>query len=310
MMEIVKIVPQKIGEENSQAVSARDLHKFLGVKRQFANWIKDQLNRGRFIENIDYIVASTVNINVNGKNVTAEANSTQRDQSGKFTSIEYFLTLETAKHVSLMSETEKGYEVRNYFIRIEKEYSNLKTQQAIHEAVEQERKNQNPKLELIKVRGNGKIIRRSFTDAVKDFVVYAKSQGSQNADRYYLIFTIEIYRKLGLIKTNKDFGKLKNAISEIKLNEQDLKKLDKQFNFRDELDVENLTVVSSCEIIVQRIIEDEMTKQTPYKQIFKIAKAQLSTIQIAFEPYIATAKQQLEFKGTLFEFLLLENKES
>ncbi len=50
-----------------------------------------------------------------------------------------------------------------------------------------------------------------------------------------------------------------------------------------------------------------MTKQTPYKQIYKIAKAQLSTISIAFEPYIATAKQQLEFKNTLFEFLLLEN---
>ncbi len=303
MTEIVQIVPQKIGDENSQVVSARDLHKFLGVKRQFANWIKDQVRRGRFKENIDYIVTQeVVNINVNNLNL------------GGRPSIEYFLTLETAKHVSLMSETEKGYEVRNYFIRIEKEYFNLKAQEFANQELEKykqsQSQSQNPKLELIKVRGNGKIIRRSFTDVVKDFIVNAKSQGSQNADRYYLIFTIEIYRKLGLIKTNKDFGKLKNAISEIKLNEGDLKQLDKQFNFRDELDVENLTVVSSCEIIVQRIIETEMTKQTPYKQIFQIAKAQLATISIAFEPYIATAKQQLEFKNTLFEFLLLENKES
>ncbi len=287
MMEIVKIVPQKIGEENSQAVSARDLYKFLGVKRQFSDWIKDQINRGLFEENIDFITSS------------------QKSEVGPVVKEvkEYYLTIETAKYIALMSRTEKGKEVKRYFLKIEKEYFNLK----VHEAVEQERKNQNPKLELIKVRGNGKIIRRSFTDTVKDFIVYAKSQGSQNADRYYLIFTIEIYRKLGLIKTNKDFGKLKNAISEIKLNDEDLKKLDKQFNFRDELDVENLTVVSSCEIIVQRIIEDEMTKQTPYKQIFQIAKAQLATISIAFEPYIVTAKQQLEFKNTLFEFLLLEN---
>ncbi len=303
MIEIVKIVPQKIGEENSQTVSARDLYKFLGVKRQFSDWIKDQINRGLFEENIDFITFPTVHLKVNGKNVTHESDFTHRDESGKFTSIEYFLTVDTAKHISIMSRTEKGHEIKKYFLKIEKEYFNVK----IQEAVEQCQRNQNPKLELIKVRGNGKIIRRSFTDTVKDFIVYAKSQGSQNADRYYLIFTIEIYRKLGLIKTNKDFGKLKNAISEIKLNESDLKKLDKQFNFRDELNIENLTVVSSCEIIVQRIIEDEMTKQTPYKQIFKIAKAQLSTISIAFEPYIVTAKQQLEFKGTLFEFLLLEN---
>ncbi len=300
MMEIVKILPQKIGEENSQAVSARDLHKFLGVKKKFADWIKDQFERGRFEENIDY---STVPLKGKSEKVTLFDNGLYRNQHGQVVTVDYFLTVETAKLIAFISETEKGHEIKKYFLKVEREYWELK----IQEAVEQDRKNHNPKLELIKVRGNGKIIRRSFTDTVKDFIVYAKSQGSQNADRYYLIFTIEIYRKLGLIKTNKDFGKLKNAISEIKLNDEDLKKLDKQFNFRDELDVENLTVVSSCEIIVQRIIEDEMSKQTHYKTIFQIAKAQLSTIQIAFEPYIATAKQQLEFKGTLFEFLLLEN---
>ncbi len=216
MTKIIQIVPQKIGDGNSQTVSARDLHKFLGVKKKFADWIKDQIKRGLFDENIDYIIVQEV-FPLKGKNLNL----------GGRPSIEYFLTVETAKLIAFISETEKGKEVKNYFLKIEQEYCDLKIQQAIQEAVEKaierERQKENPKLELIKVRGNGKIILRSFTDMIKAFITYAKLQGSQNADRYYLIFTIEIYRSLGLIKTNKDFGKLKNAISEIKLNDEDLK---------------------------------------------------------------------------------------
>ncbi len=313
MTEIVQIVPQKIGEESSQTVSARDLHKFLGVKKKFADWIKVQLNRKPVKENRDFIVLWSDPLSgIAFLRETEIKNRTSQSLSASGYQSEYFLTIETAKHIAFMSETDKGDEVREYFLKVEKEYIEQAVEKRIKIAVEHEIKKfqkQCKHYNLVRTRLDGKTIRRLFTDTIKKFVAYAKSQGSQNADRYYSIFTIEIYRKLGLIKTNKDFSKLKNTISDydIELNDEDLKKFEKQFNLRNELDIENLTVISSCELIAQRVIESEILNETPYKQIFQIVKQQLGTIEIAFEPYIATAKQQLEFKNTLFEFLLLEH---
>ncbi len=310
MTEIVTILPQKIGDENSQTVSARDLYKFLSVKKDFSDWIKIQIKRGRFYENVNYL---TLPLKGESEKVTLYENGLYRNQFGQVLPVDYFLTLETAKHIAIISETDKGYEIKEYFLKVEKEHCNLRIEQAVEKrikiAVEHELKKfekQCKQYNLVRTRLDGKTIRRLFTDTIKKFVAYAKSQGSQNADRYYSIFTIEIYRKLGLIKTNKDFSKLKDHLSDydLELNDEDLKKFEKQFNLRNELDIENLTVISSCELIAQRVIEDEILNETPYKQIFQIVKQQLGTIEIAFEPYIATAKQQLEFKGTLFEFLL------
>ncbi len=317
MTEIVKILPQKIGEESSQTISARDLYKFLGVKKDFSDWIKVQINRKSFKEDRDFIVVwhdplkGVVNI-LTEIELLQQFNNLQQAIRHGYKS-EYFLTLETAKHIAVISNTDKGEEVREYFLKVEKEYIEQSVEKRIKIAVEHEIKKfqkQCKHYNLVRTRLDGKTIRRLFTDTIKKFVAYAKSQGSQNADRYYLLFTLQIYRSLGLIKTNKDFSKLKNNIADydIELNDEDLKKFEKQFNLRNELDIENLTVISSCELIAQRVIEDEISKQTPYKQIFQIVKQQLGTIEIAFEPYIATAKQQLQFKNTLFEFLLLENK--
>ena len=45
----------KITQENGQrAVSARELHLFLGVGRDFSNWIKGRIEEYGFIENQDY----------------------------------------------------------------------------------------------------------------------------------------------------------------------------------------------------------------------------------------------------------------
>lgn len=47
----------KIKEENGRrAVSARELHRFLESKQEFANWIRNRIEKYGFVENQDYEV--------------------------------------------------------------------------------------------------------------------------------------------------------------------------------------------------------------------------------------------------------------
>ena len=51
MVEIIKISENERGD---QAVSARELHQFLEVGRDFSNWIKDRISKYGFIEGEDF----------------------------------------------------------------------------------------------------------------------------------------------------------------------------------------------------------------------------------------------------------------
>ena len=42
-------------------VSARELHTFVESKRQFADWVKDRVEKYNFVENQDYITFSQNN---------------------------------------------------------------------------------------------------------------------------------------------------------------------------------------------------------------------------------------------------------
>lgn len=101
--ELIKIIPAAIGDEEINAVNARDLWRCLKSKRQFGNWIKDRLEG--FVEGQDY----AVNKNVKGKN-------------GRFQPTEYIITLDAAKHIAMLERNEQGCKIRQYFIEVEKQY--------------------------------------------------------------------------------------------------------------------------------------------------------------------------------------------
>ena len=84
-----------------RAVSARELHEFLGSKEQFTDWIIRMLDYG-FEENLDYMV-----FHKNMKNLKPLGGRPSKD---------YFLSIETAKEISMLQRTEKGKEARRYFI--------------------------------------------------------------------------------------------------------------------------------------------------------------------------------------------------
>lgn len=88
------------------AVNARELHAFLAVGKDFTNWIKAQVDRALLAEGRDYLTE-------------VSAQKGENPRGGRPRS-EYYLTIEAAKHVAMMSGTEKGRVVRDYFIEIER----------------------------------------------------------------------------------------------------------------------------------------------------------------------------------------------
>lgn len=98
----IAISTTPIAGQSVQTARARDIHKELGVKKDFSDWVKVQINRADLVENADYVTVPLKGV------------------GGKFDSVEYHMTIESGKHIAMMSATAKGKEVRNYFIECEK----------------------------------------------------------------------------------------------------------------------------------------------------------------------------------------------
>ncbi|MCT4420309.1 hypothetical protein EFT49_08945 [Leuconostoc falkenbergense] len=108
MQEIIKVEQNDQGE---QRVSARELYKELEVKKRFSVWF--EMNSKQLIEFEDY---------------RGVLSGTQQNQYGGVKQIQdYSLTVDAAKEIALMSGTEKGKQIRKYFIQVEKEYRKMET---------------------------------------------------------------------------------------------------------------------------------------------------------------------------------------
>ncbi|EQC58096.1 phage antirepressor KilAC domain-containing protein [Lactococcus cremoris] len=106
MKELIKI---SSNENDEQVVSARELHKGLGLKKQFSDWWKQ--NSKLLIEHEDF----------EGVLVSVPYNPKYPDKTQQLD--DYALTIDTAKHLAMQSQTEKGREYRKYFIQVEKAWN-------------------------------------------------------------------------------------------------------------------------------------------------------------------------------------------
>jgi len=109
MSMVIEIKKEMIGAETTNSVNSRELWTNLGIKKQFGNWIKHQIESLGLEENTDYV--------------------TFTQKVNRQTLKEYVLTLDMAKHIAMASRTEKGKEVRKYFIEAEKKLTQVQTQQ-------------------------------------------------------------------------------------------------------------------------------------------------------------------------------------
>jgi phage anti-repressor protein len=103
-MEIIQITTDAYGV---QVVSARDLYAFLQVQTRFDKWIIRMFEYD-FIENRDF---NSVKID----QVAFEGNRQVKRQI-----IDYALTLDCAKEISMLQRTDRGKQARQYFIDCEK----------------------------------------------------------------------------------------------------------------------------------------------------------------------------------------------
>ena len=107
MNQLIPLQSQTIDGNAVETVNARELHKFLESKQDFSTWIKNRIKDYGFLENQDYILLH--------KKMEQEENS-----HGGNNKVEYYITLDMAKELSMVERNEKGKQARQYFIECER----------------------------------------------------------------------------------------------------------------------------------------------------------------------------------------------
>lgn len=89
-----------------RAVNARDLHSFLESKQDFSTWMKNRIDQYGFVENQDFQILAPQNYGASW---------------GGSNKVEYALSINMAKELSMVERNEKGRQARQYFIACEGE---------------------------------------------------------------------------------------------------------------------------------------------------------------------------------------------
>lgn len=89
-------------------VSGRELHEALGVETPYTTWVKRMCEYG-FSENVDF--------------ATCFPNLESENQHGGQNKIDHQLTIPMAKELCMLQRTDKGKQMRQYFIAVEEQWN-------------------------------------------------------------------------------------------------------------------------------------------------------------------------------------------
>ena len=142
---LIPVFESTINEELVQTVNARELHSFLESKQDFSTWIKARIDQYDFVENQDFTLV----------------HRKMEQASGAKYLIDYHVSIDMAKELSMVERNEKGKEARRYFIACEKKLNDLSllspAELLVRQAqmiltVEKEQKRQSEELKLLTER--------------------------------------------------------------------------------------------------------------------------------------------------------------
>lgn len=95
-----------LNENQEPVVSGRQLYQVLGVKTPYSMWFDRMVEYG-FTENQDFLLNNFV----------------KQTGRGGHNKIDHVLKLDMAKEIAMIQRTDKGKEVRQYFIQVEKDFN-------------------------------------------------------------------------------------------------------------------------------------------------------------------------------------------
>lgn len=105
--QLIPIFNGSISNQTLLLCDARELHSFLGVRKDFSSWIRERIADYGFIENEDFVLLTKI-----GEQRTGRGGHNRKD---------YHLTLDTAKELAMVERNDKGRQIRRYFIECEKQ---------------------------------------------------------------------------------------------------------------------------------------------------------------------------------------------
>ncbi|HEM6456421.1 TPA: phage antirepressor KilAC domain-containing protein [Streptococcus suis] len=104
MNEIINV---SVNDNQEPVVSGRQLHEALGVNSNYTTWF-DRMTEYGFTENEDYVLLSNF------------GNQTGRGGHNK---VDHVIKLDMAKEIAMIQRTDRGKQVRQYFIQVEKDFN-------------------------------------------------------------------------------------------------------------------------------------------------------------------------------------------
>jgi anti-repressor protein len=105
MKQLITITKQTIGNEEINAVDARELWVFLENGYEFSKWIKDRIKSYDFVQGVDFITK-----------INSYFSPPRKD---------YTISIDMAKELAMVEKNQKGKEARKYFIQCEKELKQI-----------------------------------------------------------------------------------------------------------------------------------------------------------------------------------------
>ncbi|MEI4354040.1 phage antirepressor KilAC domain-containing protein [Streptococcus suis] len=104
MNEIINVI---VNDNQEPVISGRQLHEALGVNSNYTTWF-DRMTEYGFTENEDYVLLSNF------------GNQTGRGGHNK---VDHIIKLDMAKEIAMIQRSDRGKQVRQYFIQIEKDFN-------------------------------------------------------------------------------------------------------------------------------------------------------------------------------------------